>query len=196
MDMLYSFSDEDAKQLEEWGLQIFPSQAIRGTLFVSACLVGNFELPPDYELVSPVFYFWSEEKLADLLKFDVQHSVDAQTKKQATCLSFITADPSTGPPFQFSLAEGGLFRPGCTRGVISAKPQGLLAIVKRNLGRLTLRTEPLVQYDAQVFYTWDTQMEYECTAHFVVTPSTKAWQKVSTCGIVCYHMTVIYTAYN
>ena len=179
MDINYSFNcDKDGRRLNDWGLQIIPSRVTDGILFVAVCLVGNFELPPYYELVSPVYYFWSKEKISESLTFDMQHSVEAKTVKQASCLSFVSADTACGPPFRFSLVKGGKFNPMCTRGVISTKPQGLLAIVKKKLGRLTLRTEPQVRYDAQVFYTWDTPMDYECTAHIVVTPSTKAWQKV------------------
>ena len=178
-DIEYFFnSDSDARELNDWGLQIIPSQMTEGSLFIAVCLVGNFELPPYYELVSPVYYFWSEKKISDSLTFDMQHSVEAKSAKQASCLSFVSADTTNGPPYCFSIVKGGKFNPNCTRGVISAKPQGFLAIVKRKLGRLTLRTEPQVKYDARVFYTWDTPMDYECTAHFVVTPSTKAWQKV------------------
>jgi hypothetical protein len=178
MDINYSFNcDKDGRRLNDWGLQIIPSRVTDGILFVAVCLVGNFELPPYYELVSPVYYFWSKEKISESLTFDMQHSVEAKTVKQASCLSFVSADTACGPPFRFSLVKGGKFNPMCTRGVISTKPQGLLAIVKKKLGRLTLRTEPQVRYDARVFYTWDTPMDYECTAHIVVTPSTKAWQK-------------------
>ena len=180
MDMNYSFgSDDDARQVREWGLQVIPSRMIDGILFIAACLVGNFELPPSYELVSPVYYFWSKEKISDSLMFDMQHSAEAKTAKQASCLSFASADTSCGPPFRLALIKGGKFNPKCTRGVISMKPQGLLAIVKRKLGQLTLRREPQVHYDARVFYTWDTAMDYECTAHVVLTPSTKAWQQAS-----------------
>ena len=178
MNMNFSFnSDLDAKNLKTWGLQIFPPEVMDTSLFIAACLAGNFELPLFYELVSPVFYFWSEASSRSV-KFDMQHSVDAKTAKQATCLSFVAADTSTGPPFRFSLIEGGVFNPKSSTGVISTQPQGFLAIVKKKLGRLTLRTEPQIQFDAQIFYTWDTPMDYECTAHFVITPSTAAWQQV------------------
>ena len=182
MDMDYSFENaEDARRMEKWGLKIISTRTAESVLVVTACLAGNFQLPPYYELVSPVYYFWSNEKIPDKFQFDMQHCVDAKTAKQTQCLSFASADTSCGPPFHFTLQEGGKFNPKCTRGVVSVKPQGLLAIVKRKLGRLTLRTEPQVLYDAQVFYTWDTPMEYECTAHFTITPSTKAWQQVSPC---------------
>ena len=181
MDVTYTFNNDNDpchQKLISWGLQIFPSQTLNNTLYIAACLVGNFEFPPYYELVSPVFYFWSNEPIPDSIKFDMQHSVDAKTRKQATCLSFVSADESNGPPFCFTLLSRGEFNPSSSSGVISTKPQGLLAIVKRKLGRLTLRTDPQIKYKAQVYYTWDTPMEYECTAHFVVTPATKAWDKV------------------
>ncbi|CAI8054121.1 hypothetical protein GBAR_LOCUS29574 [Geodia barretti] len=181
MDVTYTFNNDNDpchQKLISWGLQIFPSQTLNNTLYIAACLVGNFEFPPYYELVSPVFYFWSNEPIPDSIKFDMQHSVDAKTRKQATCLSFVSADESNGPPFCFTLLNRGEFNPSSSSGVISTKPQGLLAIVKRKLGRLTLRTDPQIKYKAQVYYTWDTPMEYECTAHFVVTPATKAWDKV------------------
>ena len=190
MDVSYSFTNNEDpchQKLISWGLQMFPPRPLDNTLFIAACLVGNFEFPLYYDLVSPVFYFWSEDPIPDSIKFDMQHSVDAKTRKQATCLSFVSADVSTGPPFIFNLVNGGEFNPNSSSGVISTKPQGLLAIVKRKLGRLTLRTDPQLKYVARVYYTWDTPMEYECTAHFVITPATKAWDKVWKTPIPLYY---------
>ena len=181
MDIRYVFASDDDpchQKLISWGLQIFPSQPLTATLLISTCLVGNYEFPPYYELISPVFYFWCPETTPGSVKFDMKHSVDAKTRKQATCLSFAAADASDGPPFRFSLLEGGEFNHLASSGVVCTRPQGLLAIVKKKLGRLTLRTDPQIKYKAQVYYTWDTPMEYECTVHFVVTPATKAWERV------------------
>ena len=196
MDTRYTFSnDEDPchQKLISWGLQIFPSQVLADTLLIAACFVGNFEFPLYYELVSPVFYFWSENAIPDSVKFDMEHPVDAKTRKQTNFLSFASADVSTGPPFRFSLLTGGVFNPNSSSGVISTKPQGLLAIVKRKPGRLTLRTEPQIRYMAQIYYTWDTPNDYECTAHLVITPATKAWEKVYTHTILHIISTVYRT---
>ena len=91
----------------------------------------------------------------------------------------------TGPPFQFSLLDGGEFNPSSSSGVICTQPQGLLAIVKKKLGRLTLRTDPLVKFKAQMYYTWDMLSGYEVTGHFVVAPATKAWDQVCCVVSVC-----------
>ena len=167
---------QEVEKCKLTGLKIIPSGLAEGVLHIAASVVGNFQCPPNYELVSAVYSFWSENKIQHDLKFDMQHCVSIGTPKQATCLSFATADTSHGPPFNFSLLKRGEFLPNNTRGVIVAKPQGLLAIIKRKLGRLTMRTEPQLLYDARVFYTVDGDLEY--TAHFAVTPSTLAWQEV------------------
>lgn len=186
MKMNYSSGcEKDIDHLKKWGLQVFPVEITDTVLFISVCLVGNFELPLGYELVSPVYYFWSEEEITDSLMFEMQHFTGLKTAKQASCLSFVYADTSRGPPFSFSLIKGGKFNPDSTTGVISTKPQGMLAIVKRKLGRLSLHTEPQLRYTATVLYTMDTPREYECTAHFLVTPSCKAWKQVRNKNIFC-----------
>ena len=186
MKMNYSFGcEEDVGHLKKWGLQAFPAGITDIVLFISVCLVGNFKLPPYYELVSPVYYFWSEEEISDSLMFEMQHFADPKTPKQASCLSFVYANASHGPPFSFSLVKGGKFNPGSTTGVISTKPQGMVAIVKRKLGRLSLNTEPQLKYNAHVFYTRDTPREYECTAHFAVAPSCDAWREVRNKNLFC-----------
>ena len=135
MDMDYSTlnceKDSCVRPLNDWGLQIFPSEST-DALFVAVWVVGNLKLPQDCELVSPVFYLWSKEKISKSLTFDIQHTVKMTTEKQTTCLSFASADTTSGPPFCFSLVKGGKFKPKSTRGVISAKPEGLLAIVKHH----------------------------------------------------------------
>ena len=169
---------QENKTCEQYGLTIVPNRSEDGVLHMATCLVGNFEFPRDHELVSAIYSFWPASKSLDhTMTFDVQHCVHIPigSVKQSTCLKFAVADTSQGRPFKFHLLEGGIFKPGCTRGVVTTKPSGLLAVVKKKLC-WTIRTEPQIIFRAHLYYTMES--EFDFTAHFVVTPSTKAWSQV------------------
>ena len=184
MEMKLHFHSQECEEgntSEQYGLTVSNSSAEDGVLHMATCLVGNYEFPQYHELVSAIYSFWPASKSLDhTMTFDVQHCVHIPigSVKQSKCLRFAVADTSQGPPFKFHLLEGGVFNPGCTRGVVTTKPSGLLAIVKRKLGKLTMRTEPQIIFRAHLYYTMES--EFDFTAHLVVTPSTNAWSQVRT----------------
>ena len=195
VEIKYHFDNDDdpcQKILISWDLQLSPLQPINESLFIAVCVVRNFVFPPYYKLVSPIFYFWSNNPIQESIELDMDHCVSAETCK----LSFVSTNDATGPPFQFSLLDGGKFKfnSSSSSGVICTRPQGLLAIMNKKLGHLTLRAGlglglglGLVKYRAQMYYTWDTPSGYEVTGHFVVALATKAWDQVccAVCVFVC-----------
>ena len=129
----------DKPQLMNWeqfGLRIGVQEAsLSSTDTVEAAVValvgGEFQFPPNTVLVSAVYAVSLSKPLLKRLILEIQHCVDLTGQPALSRhLKFAIAPVSTPSlPYQFSIVEGGEFKPDSWYGSIQRKEFCLVSIV-------------------------------------------------------------------
>ena len=129
----------DKPQLMNWekyGLRIGVQKAsLSSTDTVEAAVValvgGQFQFPPNTVLVSAVYAVSLSKPLLKRLILEIQHCVDLTGRPALSRhLKFAIAPVSTPSlPYQFSIVEGGEFKPDSWYGSIQRKEFCLVSIV-------------------------------------------------------------------
>ena len=129
----------DKPQLMNWekyGLRIGVQEAsLSSTDTVEAAVValvgGQFQFPPNTVLVSAVYAVSLSKPLLKRLILEIQHCVDLTGRPALSrYLKFAIAPMSTPSlPYQFSIVEGGEFKPDSWYGSIQRKEFCLVSIV-------------------------------------------------------------------
>ena len=129
----------DKPQLMNWekyGLRIGVQEAsLSSTDTVEAAVValvgGQFQFPPNTVLVSAVYAVSLSKPLLKRLILEIQHCVDLTGRPALSRhLKFAIAPVSTPSlPYQFSIVEGGEFKPDSWYGSIQRKEFCLVSIV-------------------------------------------------------------------
>ena len=129
----------DKPQLMNWekyGLRIGVQEAsLSSTDTVEAAVValvgGQFQFPPNTVLVSAVYAVSLSKPLLKRLILEIQHCVDLTGRPALSRhLKFAIAPMSTPSlPYQFSIVEGGEFKPDSWYGSIQRKEFCLVSIV-------------------------------------------------------------------
>ena len=129
----------DKPQLMNWekyGLRIGVQEASLSStdtveVAVVALVGGQFQFPPNTVLVSAVYAVSLSKPLLKRLILEIQHCVDLTGRPALSChLKFAIAPVSTPSlPYQFSIVEGGEFKPDSWYGSIQRKEFCLVSIV-------------------------------------------------------------------
>ena len=129
----------DKPQLMNWekyGLRIgVQESSLLSTDTVEAAVValvgGDFQFPPNTVLVSAVYAVSLSKPLLKRLILEIQHCVDLTGRPALSrYLKFAIAPVSTPSlPYQFSIVEGGEFKPDSWYGSIQRKEFCLVSIV-------------------------------------------------------------------
>ena len=129
----------DKPQLMNWekyGLRIGAQEASLSStdtveLAVVALVGGQFQFPPNTVLVSAVYAVSLSKPLLKRLILEIQHCVDLTGRPALSRhLKFAIAPVSTPSlPYQFSIVEGGEFKPDSWYGSIQRKEFCLVSIV-------------------------------------------------------------------
>ena len=121
---------------EKYGLRIGVQEAsLSSTDTVEAAVValvgGQFQFPPNTVLVSAVYAVSLSKPLLKWLILEIQHCVDLTGRPALSRhLKFAIAPVSTPSlPYQFSIVEGGEFKPDSWYGSIQRKEFCLVSIV-------------------------------------------------------------------
>ena len=98
---------------------------------VVALVGGQFQFPPNTVLVSAVYAVSLSKPLLKPLKLEIQHCIDLTGRPALSRhLKFAIAPVSTPSlPYQFSIVEGGEFKPDSWYGSIQRKKFCLVSIV-------------------------------------------------------------------
>ena len=109
-------------------------------LSVQPCLTGPFELPPDYEAVSPAYLIQprGNGKLRKDVRVRIRHCASLQSEEDCDDLAFLSASSTPyhrGPcpvyPFSEVKEPKGIFKVGDQEGEIALKSLRLLRVAKR-----------------------------------------------------------------
>ena len=112
----------------------------RLTLSVRPCLTGPFELPPDYEAVSPAYLIQprGNGKLRKDVRVRIQHCAYLRSEENCEDLAFLSARSTpeyrgSGPVYPFREVEEakGVFKVGDQEGEIALKSLQLMRVAKR-----------------------------------------------------------------
>ena len=135
---LFLFQGANAQLMnwEKYGLRIGVQEASLPSsetveAAVAALVGGQFQFPPNTVLVSAVYAVSLSKPLLKRLILEIQHCVDLTGRPALSCyLKFAIAPMSTPSlPYQFSIVEGGEFKPDSWYGSIQRKEFCLVAIV-------------------------------------------------------------------
>ena len=97
---------------------------------VVALISGQFEFPPDTQLVSGVYAIASCQKLCQPVLLMMEHCVDLQASQEAMPLHFVRASCSQPTrPYQFDYLDKGDFLINAKYGSIQLEKFSLVAIV-------------------------------------------------------------------
>lgn len=113
-----------------------------GHLTVQPCLAGPFELPDQYQLVSPTYHVSATCAFAKDIEMVVYHSVELKSEDDCKQMVFVSAPSAPTlrkdqPRYKFTVLEGGVFdqnesfgainlRHFCHIAICSTKPPGRL----------------------------------------------------------------------
>ena len=136
---LVPIDGQQAKSWEGCGLKMeFPAHAIGqiGTppleIGVVALISGQFEFPPDTQLVSGVYAIASSRKPCQPVLLMMEHCVDLQASQEAMPLHFVRANCSQPTrPYRFEYLDKGEFPIGLRYGSIQLERFSILATVLR-----------------------------------------------------------------
>ena len=129
---------------------------------VKASLMGQFELPNGYELVSAVYWVYAPLKFSKPLTIEVQHCANFSNPNQ---LCFIrTSCIQKSLPYNFKIVDGGSFTLSSRYGILSTTHFSGNGIAKE-----VTPGEHSCQYCAQVYFTAKYLKDFLWYCHFVVT---------------------------
>ena len=97
---------------------------------IKAGLAGQFELPVNTQLVSPVYLICCKETFQQPVMLEMQHCAAVQNESESSLLHFITARCSQNElPYKFKVLHNGIFSKRSSFGAIEVKQFSLFGIV-------------------------------------------------------------------
>ena len=76
---------------------------------IQASLSGQFQLPEDSDLLSPVFWISATSEFTKPVTLEIQHCALTENEKVLSDLSFVSAKCSQDLPYKFKQLDGGVF---------------------------------------------------------------------------------------
>ena len=150
---------------------------------IQALVGGEFQLPPNTQLVSAIYAVSFAENVHQPVKIGIQHCVQLNNDDQAQYLSFAIApiNPST-LPYKFEIVKGGTFTHHSRYGFIERDTFCLVAIL-RFLGYYRV---PNDLYFGQMCYSKSECVINKWTMKFMI------GKKLSVLKKVCYFFKVTF----
>ena len=139
-----------------------PESITEYSVNIRVSLVGQFELPENYELVSAVYWVKTPGKFTKPVVIEVQHCANFNNPNQ---LCFVcTSCIQKSLPYKYKVVNGGSFVFDKKYGVLSTTNFSGIGVAKK-----VEPSEHSCQYCAQVYYTVKNLRNYLYYCHFVVT---------------------------
>ena len=165
-EVVYS-GEEVTLQCEEHGIVMhFPENEMKKEIAttVTSLNISNDDcvLPNGAELASAVYQIRVGEALPSPVDVEIQHCVHLSNHDEALSMTFVRSNSEQGPPYQFTVIDGGQFKPLTRYGKIGLSTFSNVALVL--LKRLL--TPPVV-YATNLFWRQTSPGKYK--VHVVVT---------------------------
>ena len=190
----YTGKDQYFNTLENIGFKMhipdnaLPAEVDECQVHVESSVRGQFQFPPETELISGVYWITSAHKFTKSVTIEIQHCAKPEHLQH---LTFVVAKHTQeNLPYEFTTLDGGVFPRGSEYGKIERTHFcGLAIAIKKNLIKLGLKS---VGYCGQLYYqssaiqssaiqssaiqssaiqSWD--------VHFVIVRNLKIYLKVS-----------------
>ena len=160
---------------EDYGIRLhFPEKEMDKEVSVTVSLNtsgDDYSLPENSELVSAVYGICISGELPSPVTVNIQHCFPLRDSNTASVLSFVRFETKHGPPCQFTVIEGGRFKPDSFHGEIDLTRFSNIGIV-----RFFKRFRDIT-YCASVYRKQISPIKYE--SHIVITKDLAAHNKVS-----------------
>ena len=145
------------------------------TIHIIATVIGNYEIPANSHLVSPVFWLQCRPqcKFIKPITLEIQHCAK-QNNSDKVRLYFVRANATQEQPYTFVKADGssqtehGIFPTQCTYGFIQLESFSGYGIVQEDSEER--------DYCANLYYIG--QEESQCQVHFAVSWNTETHRSV------------------
>ena len=119
-----------------------PAEVSEIRLNVRVSLSCQFQLPPNCELVSAVYWVSSSHKFVKPITVEIQHCATLSNEKQCSQLAFVSTKCTQKElPYIFKEREGGVFSPHSSYGSLSLSHFCGLSIIRRFFRRSS-RVQP------------------------------------------------------
>ena len=116
------FSQGDSFEWKGYGLRLhvsLPASVEVCRLNIKASFSGQFQLPEDSDLLSPVFWISSSCQFTQPVTLEIQHCALREDETDLSSLTFVSAKCSPRClPYRFRQVEGGLFTTHSSYGSI------------------------------------------------------------------------------
>ena len=137
---------------EGYGLKVqIPSEAVTSPteMNIQATTSGQYELPPDVELVSGIYWISFPKQLLKPATLSLQHCCFLENSEQVSSLQFVTAKCTQKKlPYKFELVDNGSFSVHSNYGSIELDHFSGFGLVNRLRNKQFLRNK---QYLAQIY---------------------------------------------
>ena len=136
---------------------------------IKASFSGQFQLPEDSHLLSPIYWISAPCKFTKPLTVEIQHCALGEDKAALSSLSFVSAKCSQrGLPYKFRKVDGGVFTTHSSYGSIQLSHFSGLGI--------TGKKGTLKSYCGHLYY--NVKQIYESRFYFVITQDLDAMNMV------------------
>ena len=145
-EVVYS-GEKVTLQCEEHGIVMdFPENETKKEIITTVTSLdissGNYVLPDGAELVSAVYQISVGEALPSPVDVEIQHCVRLSNSDEALSMTFVRSESEQGPPYHFTVIDGGQFEPNTRYGKIELSRFSNIALVLLKFKRLL--TPPVV----------------------------------------------------
>ena len=144
-------------QFEGYGFKLhvpegsLPAEVSESKLTVRVSLSGQFQMPPDCELISAVYWVYSPHKFTKPLTIEIQHCAVLSSDQQCSQLAFVSTKCTQKElPYMFRMRDGGVFSHRSSYGSLSLTQFSGFGIVRRLIdGVRTIYVQSMQQASAQ-----------------------------------------------
>ena len=142
-----------------------PAEISEAKLNVQVSLSGQFQMPPDCELISAVYWVFSPHKFTKPLTVEIQHCAVLSSDQQCLQLAFVSTKCTQKElPYMFKTRDGGVFCHHSSYGSLSLTQFSGVGVVRRKVTRRSRRVQPYPPTSVQTTHDQPKQLASRKTA--------------------------------
>ena len=176
-------------QFEGYGFKLhvpegsLPAEVSEAKLDVQVSLSGQFQMPPDCELISAVYWVYSPHKFTKPLTVEIQHCAVLPSDQQCLQLTFVSTKCTQKElPYLFKTRDGGVFSHHSSYGSLSLTQFSGVGVVKRKVARRSRRAQPYPPTSVQTTHDLPKQLAANTETSTLSTPSVGAVESLEIAG--------------
>ena len=167
--------DTSGKKTYEWedhGLKLELPSETDASFNLKTVSCGNYELPKEFEQLSPVYTMETKGELGGPVGLELQHCAEVKEEGQQLGMMFAVSKVEEGGSSSSFMLRDGQFSTGTTHGKVEVEfPNWRAAVVRRKNA-----VGPSPVFLASLYY--QQLSPTMCLIHFIIVPKQDAWEKV------------------